>query len=460
MSHSSYMNSNITPIEHLIKKTIKTHSMLETGDRVLVGLSGGADSIMLTHYLKFSLGLEVIACHINHNLRGEESKRDMLFVQQVCEKWNIPVFTFDIEVAEYAQKNKLTIEQAGRKLRYETFETVAKENNAQKIATAHTLSDCAETVIFNLARGTGLKGLCGIPYKRGNIIRPIISLTRQDVEDYCLENDLEFVTDSTNLQSIYSRNKIRHKVIPTLLEVNPQFYQSTRKTMEILKNEQDFLQEEAQKAYEEAIKSDGLSVEKLSTLHSAMRQRAISIFLHENQIEKNHDLINKIEEIVTTSKGKVNVKANVYIEIVKHSLIITDSRGILDYFEQELEMGEFIAQNGEYYTAFICDKKELDKIKNVYKKLLYIYLDYDKIIGKISLRQRKTGDKISLVGRNGTRSLKKLFIDDKLTQTQKSQTLVFSDDFGVVAVDGYGCDKRVAWEDNTKNILVILRQNR
>lgn len=458
MSRSNISDSSDKATDLKIKRTIKENHLIDAGDKLVVGLSGGADSVMLLHYLKFALHLDVVACHINHNLRGEESNRDMRFVKSLCEKWGVELIIENVDVALYAQQNKMTIEQAGRQIRYETFAKVAKQYGAQKIATAHTLSDNAETMLFNLVRGTGLKGLCGIPVKRDVIIiRPLIHITRQEVEDYCIYHHLEYVTDSTNLQKIYTRNKIRMDILPQLQDINPQFYTAIDRTITTLSREQDYLEQVSNQAYEEAFHGEGLSVEKLKDLHEAIRMRVIAKFLEQNKIEKTNDLVEEINRMVEKEKGKINVKGTIFLSIRKHDLVMEDTKQILDYFEQEVELGEFIAPNGEKYEISICSMEEMNHTKKVYKNLLYIYLDYDKIKGKLTIRQRKFGDKITLAGRGGTRSLKKLFIEDKLTAAQKSRVLVLADEESVVAVEGYGVDERVACCADTQNVLTLIK---
>lgn len=457
-------NVNATPeLMASIQKAINTYDMLTDGDSVVVGLSGGADSFMLTHYLKFALCLPVYACHVNHMLRGEESVRDMEFVTRICKQWDIPLMVESVDVTNYAQQNKLTIEQAGREVRYTMFEQAREHFNATKIATAHTLSDSAETVLLNLTRGTALHGLCGIPPARGNIIRPIIHLTRTDVEQYCSENAVSYVIDSTNLQRVYTRNKIRIEVLPKLIEVNPQLYSAIGRTLSVISDEDEYLAQVAAEAYEQAQRQEvfaeeGLYVSEIAGLHPAIRHRVLAMFLDGYHIEKSHDLITKIDRLVACDKGKINVKPNLFVEIKKHTLLVSDNNNVLDYFEYPVEPGTLLDANGNCYDVKICDRAEIEIIKKIYKKLLYICLDYDKIIGTAIIRQRKSGDKLTLAGR-GTKSIKKMLIDDKLTAVQKSEVLVVADEESAVAAMGCGEDARVLPDGSTTRFLIITRKH-
>lgn len=439
-----------------IQRAISSYKMLSDGDTVVVGLSGGADSVMLTHYLKFGLDIKVFACHVNHLLRGEESDRDMDFVVNLCHEWDIPLSLVTTDVASYSQRHKLTIEQAGRAVRYAAFEEARIKFGANKIATAHTLSDNAETMLLNLSRGSGLKGLCGIPPMRDNIIRPLIFITRDAVEEYCAQNGIEYVNDSTNFESVYVRNKMRNEILPHFKEVNPQIFTSISKTIGVISAENEYLTAVAADAYDEARRGDSLLVERLVEFHVAIRRRVISQFLDNNLVEKTNELIRKVDRIVMCDKGKINVSTNIFVEIKKHTLLISDNNKVIDYFEAPLECGEFFDPSGQCYTISICDRLEIEMLKKIYKNLLYISFDYDKIVGKLVIRQRKSGDKITLSKRGGTKSLKKLFIDYKLTAVAKSQVLVVSDEQGVVAVMGYGCDERVVCDENTSHFLIII----
>ena len=208
-----------------VKNTIEKHRMLENITSVAVGVSGGADSMCLLHILsklKEEYSIILKAVHINHGIRGDEAMRDENAVRAYCEKAGIELLVFHKDIPYLAKKMGLGEEECGRQVRYECF----SEAHCDAVATAHSLSDSIETLIFNLSRGTGTKGLCGIPPVRdGNIIRPLIDCTREEIENYCKENGVPYVTDSTNLTDDYKRNYIRHKIVPALSEVNEGYSQ-------------------------------------------------------------------------------------------------------------------------------------------------------------------------------------------------------------------------------------------
>ena len=200
---------------------INKENLLKRAEKVVVTCSGGADSIFLLHILN-KLGFDCIVAHCNFHLRGEESDRDENFVREFCEKENLKLLVEHFDTKQFALENKLSIEMAARELRYTWFEKIRTEYNASAIAVAHHSDDSIETILLNLLRGTGLKGICGIRPKNGYVVRPLLCVNRKEIEEYLKENGISYITDSTNLENEYTRNKIRNIVMPLLREINPQ----------------------------------------------------------------------------------------------------------------------------------------------------------------------------------------------------------------------------------------------
>ena len=200
---------------------INKENLLKRGEKVIVTCSGGADSIFLLHILN-KLGFECVVAHCNFHLRGEESDRDENFVREFCKKKGLTLLVEHFDTKQFAAENKLSIEMAARELRYNWFEKIRAEYNAGAIAVAHHSDDSIETILLNLLRGTGLKGICGIRPRNGFIVRPLLCVNRKEIEDYLTENGIGYITDSTNLENEYTRNKIRNIVMPILREINPQ----------------------------------------------------------------------------------------------------------------------------------------------------------------------------------------------------------------------------------------------
>ena len=232
-------------LEKIALKTIYKHNLINKNDHIIVGVSGGADSICLLHFLyniKDDFNLKITAVHINHCMRGKESDEDNQFVVDFCNSINIPVKVFSFDIYAKSKEDNLSIEEAGRKYRYYAFNKVLKDENATKIAIAHNKDDNAETMIMRFFRGTGIKGLSGISYKRDNIIRPLLDCLRIDIENYCNKNNLSYRNDSTNSMDIYTRNKIRLNLLPNIKNnFNPNIIDTLSNMAQNFADENNFL---------------------------------------------------------------------------------------------------------------------------------------------------------------------------------------------------------------------------
>ena len=237
-------------MNNLVIRTIEKYNLLEKGDKIVVALSGGADSVSLLdalYSLKELYNLTIYTAHVNHGIRGEEADRDENFCKMLSKKYNAELFIKKADVKAIAQQQKISEELCGRNVRYTFFEELSKKLDA-KIATAHTASDNAETLLFNIIRGTSVSGAGAIPPRRDNIIRPLIELTRADIEQYCVDNRLEYVNDSTNYTDEYTRNNIRHNIIPILTRINPNFEQAAMRFSENAREIADYLKAETETA--------------------------------------------------------------------------------------------------------------------------------------------------------------------------------------------------------------------
>ena len=221
-----------TSLEYKVLNTIKENNLLQSGDKIVVAVSGGADSICLLYLLnklKERLGITLEACHYNHKLRGEESDRDEKFVKKICQEWGIQA-----SFSSAPEKNKFKNEEEAREARYLFFEKISEQDRGVKIAIAHTANDLTETFLLRLVRGTGIRGLRAIPLARKNFIRPLLHSTRSDVENYLKENNINYITDKTNYSLKYSRNFVRLKVVPLLYELKPNLNETVRDNIGII----------------------------------------------------------------------------------------------------------------------------------------------------------------------------------------------------------------------------------
>ncbi len=303
-------------LKEKVLNTILKNELTKYGDTIVIGVSGGPDSITLLHLLqslKKELGIKIIVCHINHMLR-EEAIEDEEYVKEYCIKENIPYYIKRESVQEVAKKQKIGTEEAGRKIRYSFFEEIAKKYNANKIATAHTANDNAETVLLNILRGTGVFGLRGIdPIRNERYIHPLIECTRKEIEEYCVENNLEAKIDKTNAQNIYTRNKVRNSLIPYIeKEFNPNIIQGINRLANIAREETKYIESNVIKVYEELLineeKEIVLDLNKFNKVEEFLQKQIIRYSILKllgttDGIEKKH-----IEDIIVLCRRNIGNK--------------------------------------------------------------------------------------------------------------------------------------------------------
>lgn len=304
-------------LEEKVLETINKYHLIEENDHIVLGVSGGPDSTCLFHIfleLQKQIKFTFVVCHINHKIR-EEADEDEQYVENMCKIHNIPFFVKREQIIDIAKKQKIGTEEMGRKIRYEFFNEILKQQNANKIATAHTKNDLSETVLMNLLRGTGLSGLKGIEPKRENkYIRPLIECEKQEIDEYCKEKRLEPKIDKTNFENLYTRNKIRNKLIPYIKEeFNPNIIESLARTAEIISNEDKYIENITQKYYNELFIDSSeaeiiLDLKKFNNLDLVIKNRIVlytitTLFNSSAGIEKRH-----IEDIIKLCGNNIGNK--------------------------------------------------------------------------------------------------------------------------------------------------------
>lgn len=428
-------------MEQKILKAINQYKMLDGVSDITVALSGGADSMALLYALnslKEHLGIKLYAAHFNHKIRGEEADRDQQFVTLKCRQLGVELFIGSADVLDFANENNMSLELAAREKRYEFLKSVAKG----VVATAHTADDNIETILFNMTRGTALKGLCGIPEVRDIFIRPLIFCSRADVEDYCKTKKIEYVTDSTNLSDDYTRNKIRHKVIPVLREINPSLCDTVNRTVLSLKEDNDFLETISNQEFSKRFSNDCLTLEGFDNIHKAVALRVIKNFF-EAKILKSVDNFHmeKLYQIALYG-GKASLPDTMCGYKKDDKLCI----------EKEGAIQENVKYNVKFIKTDNIFSKKTQKINGLF---LNNALDCDKIVGELVIRTRQIGDSIKLNHRNGTKTLKKLYTEYAVPHNTRETLPVIADDEGVVWVCGIGVAKRCAVTKASQNIIQI-----
>lgn len=435
-------------------QTIEEYHMLEPSETVLVALSGGADSVSLLHRfaaLRRERPLTLLAAHVNHGLRGEEADRDEAFCQRLCEEWEVPFFLKRVSVPGERARTGESEEECARRLRYAFLQAQAQRQGA-RLATAHTADDNLETILLNLVRGTGLRGLCGIPPVRGRIIRPLLFVERREVEEYCAVHGLSYVTDSTNLCNLYTRNRIRAQVTPVLKALNPSLLSVVSRMTRLLGAEESLLQEQAREGLAAARREDGLDAAVLLRLPAPLRYRALAMAAGEAGGSLASVHVPMLEGILKKG-GSTDLPGAVRMTVRRGRLSV-----------QKKEDGGFaglpetpLAVPGRTTAGKCCIqvRKIEGNGQNIYNFLFNNALDYAKIKGTLRVRSRRPGDKLSLPRRNGSKTLKKLFQESAVSVQQRDNIPVVADEEGVVWVAGFGCDRRVMATKETVSLLLL-----
>ena len=417
--------------------------------RITVALSGGADSVSLLHALyslKTDFSLDLCAIHIQHNLRGMESERDEQFCRELCRSLDIPLQVASCDVMGYAQEHGMSIETAARECRYDAFSRYCDGF----VATAHTASDNLETVLLRLTRGTGLKGLCAIPPQRSQFLRPLLRVSRTQVEEFAAENGLSYVTDSTNAQDCYRRNFLRHNVVPALRECNPSLEESFARMVQALHADEDFLAIQAKSAFDACRRTDG-ALEGLDALHPAMQRRCIGMLLAEYGVSNHHNIL-VVQSLLQSggsaelSRGKL--RAHVSRKILWMEEVYVETP------EKILKIGENSIFKGIVVEAAIIPRTNLEKFESVHRMFTNNVLDYD-IINKCAvLHGRRPGLRIKTQNRAHHISVKK-WLSESVSPPERARVHFLSDESGLLWVQGLGAAEHAAVTERTQNLLYL-----
>lgn len=430
-------------MEKSILEAIERFSLLKNADTVTVALSGGADSMALLYALfslKEKLGITVKAAHLNHLIRGDEALRDEEFVKAACKKLGVELTVKREDVPAYATELGISTELAARVLRYKFLEGVA---DGGLIATAHTASDNLETVILNLTRGSGIDGLSGIPPKRGAFIRPVILCTRAQIEEYCEINKIPFVTDSTNHSDDYTRNKIRHNIVPVLKELNPSVEATVLRSALLLREDSAFLENAADKFLNKNTSPDGkLSLNGFDVLETSVAKRAIKSYIEKANPDISPENIHIEEALrIAVKGGRTSLPKNYSLISANGYLYLRDNSN-----SQEAEFSVNLTE---------CENLFLSSTKKINNLLLNNLINCDKIVGKLVVRTRQSGDSIRILGRGCTKTLNKLYNECKIPAELRKHLPVIADDNGVVWVYGIGVAQRCAVNNKTKRVIKV-----
>jgi len=443
---------------NIVKDTILRHSMLQKGDCVAVGLSGGADSVTLLSVLlelAEEMELTVRAIHINHGIRGQSADLDQRFCEELCADFSVKLDCFTLDIPSIAARRGIGLEECGRVCRYECFERIAREHGC-RIATAHTLSDSAETVLFNLSRGSGLSGVCGIPPVRGNIIRPLINITREQVEEYCKARKLDYVTDETNTETTYRRNLIRSEVIPSLRQVNPAFHQAVRRFTQCAAEDDRYLDLLCSQELEKARCDGGWSARQIFALPHALQRRAIIAIAGSRNVVPEYAQVQLCLECLQKGSGAVVLRQNLRFSVKKGIIILDDNTQTAreQPWSVPLDPSGTLLPDGRRLVLTQIDLSVTDTTQKNHKLLFKNSLSCDIITFSANVSSRLGGDRSAPAGLGVHKLNKTLLCDEGIPAHRRGSLAIIADHRGILWVEGFGASELGRPRDDESIVLI------
>lgn len=423
------------------------------GDRIVIGLSGGPDSLAMTNALlklRKVYQLELYAVHVNHMYRGEHSDADETFVKAYCEENNLPCFTFKVDVQSKAKEMGISFEEAGRSVRYEKFNQVMKDVSANKIAIAQNKNDVIETFFINLFRGAGIDGLASIDYMRDDqYIRPILDVSRNDIESYCVQNELMPRHDHTNDENDYVRNKIRNVLLPNLRETfNPSIDETLEKTIHLMKSEKEFWRVHQQRLFDEVCKwldgdihIDCVKFDKLLESEKYQLLRHCIVLLRGNLTNVSFDTIVRMTSLNRT--GSICEIDNEFSIVKQYDVLVLYENGK----KKPLEIYELFVKQ--------VSRQDIQKYKLDHT---CVAIDFDTVVGELKVRTRKNGDRFVPLGMKGHKKIKDFYIDEKVPKKDRDCIRLVCDDEKIIWIQNMRLDDRCKITEETNNIMILSFQ--
>ena len=450
-----------------IMAVVHKYNMINMSDTVVVGVSGGADSLALLHILKrlsSDFRFNLVAAHLNHMLRGDDAEKDEEHVASICKNWGVTCFTKRTDVRELANELKISVEEAGRKARYEFFRELMKDIKANKLALAHHKDDRVETILHNFIRGTGTQGMKGINYVRdAYVIRPLLDVSKVEILGYCNEENISYREDLSNNDQSYTRNRLRHGLIPFIQDnFNPNIAETILRMSDVIGEEDDFLRQYCGEllptlfSYEK--NKAKVILDRFNPLRLALKRRLLKMvilgFMGEfSSIELVHidNIINMLHNAKQGASFKLPGKIRVDIAY-GNAFISTDSKkSVNDPFEYALNLpgSVFIHEANVKITAGFKEKNQILYGKNP------IYIDADKLKGSLVIRSRRMGDRFKPLGMSSKKKLKEFFIDWKVPREERDLIPLITDSRNIIWVAGYQINEDYKVTERTAKLLEL-----
>lgn len=447
--------------EQKVLRFIKENNLIVESDRILIAISGGPDSVFLLHFLnKFrrKYKIDIAAVHINHLLRGKDSQRDELFCKAICDELSIPFFFHRVNVKKYARLNKFSLEVAGRKIRYQYFEKLLNRIDYTKVVTAHNSDDNLETVLLNLVKGTGIKGVAGIPVKRDKIIRPVLCLSKQEILDYLEENKFEYRVDLSNYSDEFERNYLRNNVIPLVQKnLNPSVKESVLNSSLNLQRFNLFIDEQLKKLKSivkvEKDSQISFSLNDVIKIDEFLFAQLIKEVVDENFNSKTEfEDIKKVISLIKRQAGKTEELSNSLLAVREREVIIVrKNNNVTESISITLKVGDKVqVLNNKFSIKDIAKSKiTIGKNKNIE------FIAADKIKNDFIIRNWKAGDKFYPIGLRGTKKVSDYLTDAKIDLLERNKQLVLTNNGKIVWLIGKRLDDRYKITSQTKKVLKL-----
>ena len=436
-----------------VRKTIEEKRLIEKGDTVICAVSGGADSVCLLEVmseLKNEYNLEILVANVNHLIRGEESDRDSEFVKELCKKAGIAFYYREYDVVRIAKERKIGEEECGRILRYEFFEELSRKFDGAKIATAHNLNDNAETLLFRLIRGSSLQGLSGIKYKRDAIIRPLLDVSRTDIEAYLNFKGISWCEDSTNKLDLYTRNKIRLCAMPLLEEISKEAQKKIAMASSIISDDNDFMLMSAQEIIEKCFFGECLLITPLEGLHISLRRRiAYEVLKKWDVADLTFSKIESFLDFIEGENGKRFTIDSYRFAEKNYDKITLCKECEVSINESLLEEGKCIKGEGWSLSGYIA----CERVKKTGNDIAVF--DAEKLSFPLTVRFRRDGDRIKLKGVSGKKKISDVFTDAKIDRFQRNSIPIVEKDGEVLFVSGVRQSESFSVSNDTEKFLII-----
>lgn len=431
---------------------IEKFNMIPAGHKVIVGLSGGADSCCLLDILfrlREKYGFVLEAAHINHGIRGAEAERDELFVADLCDRLGIKLHILHSDIPALSRESGEGLEECGRRVRYEFFAGLC--DSGDLIATAHNADDRAETFLMNFTRGASLTGLCSIPPVRGNIIRPLIGCSKSEIISYCEDNGIRFVTDSTNSDTDYSRNRVRANVVGELKKINPAFVESSSRCIDSLCEIRDYFNSIVEKELDKCICNGGYDAGYIASLDPALSKRVIVRLCEVNSnVSPDSKAVESVLENVRQGKGSCMIPGGIKASVF-HGVLYFDG------CDNELPDSVILRDGENRFADKIIYVFNDENNSQICDNILFTYcIDCDKICGDITAGPRREGDTIHLFNRNCNKEIRRLLSEKGIPRERRNSVAVIRDESGVILLEGFGPCKRCAVTDGTERKKYII----